>query len=424
MGLVILLVLIGINGVLAMTEIAVVSARKSRLKELAGQGSLGAKAALELAEHPNHFLSTIQIGITLVGILAGTYSGAILAEPLSEWLVLAPVAWRMPLAVGLVVVGLTYLSLVFGELIPKRLGMYRPERIAVLLAPVMKQLEHLASPLVYVLTKSIEVVTDWLPIDVSSRQAITESEIKLMIEEGTQAGVIEQGETEILHQALELGVRPVTSIMTTRTEVVWFDVNKSIKDYLKELTGKGPSRFPVCDGDLDHVVGVVHIRDLLVHFGERKRTDWQSFMREPVFAHEGMSALKVFELFKTSSNHVAVVVDEYGDTQGVVTLTDILETIVGDLPDLVKTPENQVVTRTDGSWLVDGLLSTEELKTLLHVTRLPKERSVRYQTLSGFVLSQFERIPETGDKFVWGKYRFEVVDMDDQRIDKVLIRKR
>ena len=420
--LIIFLLLIA-NGVFAMTEIALVSARKVRLQQRADEGDLAAKEALELAENPNRLLSTIQIGITLIGVLTGALGGATLAERLATQLVKIP--WLAPYAGGvalaLVVILTTYFTLVIGELIPKRLAMNNPEKIALSIARPMRSLSRLAAPLVSLLSASTDAGLRLLGIKPSDEPPVTEEEIKVLMEQGTQVGVFEAAEQDMVESVFRLGERYIDAIMTPRTEIEWLDLDEPYEDLLRQVLESRHTRFPVASGGLDNVVGILQARDLLIYHTSKGQANIEELMVPPIFVPDSMPALKVLEMIKSSGVHAALVIDEYGGLLGMVTLYDILTAIVGDIPTEGETDEPQVVQREDGSWLLDGLLAVDELKDLLDLPDMPEEDRVGFQTLGGFVMSQIGSIPSAGQHFDWENYRFEVMDMDGRRVDKVLV---
>jgi putative hemolysin len=411
------------NGLFAMAEIAIVASRKVRLQQRANEGDLRARAALELAETPNRFLSTVQIGITLIGILAGAYGGATIAHELAAQLerisFLAP--YSHAISLGVVVLGIAYLSLILGELVPKRLALSNPERIACAVATPMRLLAVLAFPAVRLLSLSTEVVLRLLGVQPTAESPVTEEEIKVLIEQGTQAGVFEAAEQDMVERVFRLGDRHVGVLMTPRTEIVWLDVEDSSEEIQHRITSTVHSRFLVAQGALDQVLGIVHAKDLLARSLEGQPFDLKACLRQPLFVPESMRALKVLELFKQSGTHLALVVDEYGGIEGLVTLNDILEAIVGDLPSIDEPAEPPVVQREDGSWLLDGMLPVDEIKELFQLAQLPGEEAGTYQTLGGMVMSHLGRIPSAADHFEWAGLRFEVMDMDGHRVDKVLV---
>lgn len=421
--IIVILLLILVNGLFAMSEIAVVSARKARLKQRAEAGDHRAKAALELAETPNRFLSTIQIGITLVGILAGAFGGATLAKDLGACLSRIPALKPYGEAIGLAVVVLatTYFSLVIGELVPKRLALNSPERIAALVAAPMRALSLVAYPAVRLLGLSTELVLRILGIRPSAEPPVTEEEIKVLLEQGTEAGVFQEVEQDMVESVLLLDERRAASLMTPRPEIAWLDIDDPPEEIRRKLITSPYSRFPVCQGSLDNVLGEVEARDLLARSLCGEPFDLRAMLQKPLYVPETMPALKVLEAFKKSGTQMALVIDEYGSIQGLVTLKDILEAIVGDIPSAEELAEPQAVRREDGSWLLDGMLPIEEFKELLRIEELPGEEQGLYQTIAGFVITQLGRIPMAADHFEWGGLRFEVMDMDGNRVDKVLV---
>jgi putative hemolysin len=418
----VILLLIILNGLFAMSEIAVVSARKTRLQQWANEGNPRARIALELANTPNQFLATVQIGITLVGILTGAFGGATLASELALRLedipVLAP--YSRPISLAVVVLPITYLSLIVGELAPKRLALNSPERIASAVASSMRALAHLASPVVHLLGLSTEALLRGLGIKPSAEPPVTEEEIRALIAQGTQAGTFEEAEQEMVERVFRLGDRRVGAVMTPRTEIVWIDSDASLEEIQHTIAESIHSRFLVAQGSLDNVLGVVHAKELLLHFLRGQPLDLMATLQQPLYVPESMRALEVLESFKQSAIHIALVVDEYGGIQGLVTPSDILEAIVGDLPEVGEQLEPLVVQREDGSWLLDGMLPIDEFKELFHFGRLPGEDQGVYQTLAGFVIMQLGRIPAVSDHFDWEGLRIEVVDMDGNRVDKLL----
>ncbi|GAB4234785.1 MAG: hemolysin family protein [Elainellaceae cyanobacterium] len=418
----ILLLLIG-NGVFAMSEIAVVSARKARLQQQVNQGNPGARIALKLANSPSRFLATVQIGITLVGILAGAFGGATIAEKLAEALRSIPAIARYSdtLAFGIVVVCITYLSLVIGELVPKQVALNNPEVIASKVAKPMQVLSKVAAPIVRVLSISTQAVVKLLGVRASEEPSVTEDEIRLLIRQGTEIGTFKQAERDIVERVFRLDDLLVSAIMTPRSRIIWLDQEDSFEQNHQKLVNSVHSRFPVCQGSLDEVLGIVLVRDLYVYRGAQPPTDLAAFLRQPLFIPESLWALKVLEMFKQTGIHLALVVDEYDVVQGLVTLNDILEAIVGEIPAAGEQNEPQVIQREDGSWLLDGMVSIDEFQQVLNLDDLPGSRKGHYQTLGGFVIAYLGRIPTSADHFEWQGLRFEVVDMDGNRVDKVLV---
>jgi putative hemolysin len=420
---IVIFLLIIANGLFAMSEIAVISARKVRLEQWANEGDARAGVALELANAPNRFLSTVQVGITLVSTLAGAFGGATIAEQMAVRLetiaFLAP--YSHAISLGLVVLGITYFSLVIGELVPKRLALNNPERIASAFGVPMRSLSVIASPVVHLLGLSTDLVLRVLGVRPSGEPPITEEEIKVLIEQGTRAGMFDEAEQDMVERVFRLGDRRVSALMTPRTKIIWLNLEDSAEEIQAKITESIYSRFPVYQGSRDNVLGMIHVKDLFDRGLGCRPLDLQEVLQHPVFVPESMRALKVLELFKQSGTPIALVIDEYGHIQGLVTLNDVLEALVGDIPTVDELTEPQAVQREDGSWLLDGMLPVDEFKEIFAVAKLPGEETEEYQTLGGFVMLYMERIPMAGDHFAWGGLRFEVVDMDGNRVDKVLV---
>jgi putative hemolysin len=406
-----------------MTEMALVSSKKSRLQYLADNGDIGAKKALDALSNPNRFFSSIQIGITLIGILAGVFGGATVAKSLGEWLKGIPVIGRYgdALGIGAVVVGITYLSLVLGELVPKRLALNCPEKISSRMAAPMSLLSRLAAPFVFILGFSTEAVLKILRVHPKEETSHTEEEIKILIEESTQAGVFDKDEQDLANRALSLGDIDINDIMTPRPDIISIDIDDHLKEIWKKVTASGHSQFPVYRQDPDNILGMVSIKDLLARFAAEQDQDLQAVLSPPLFVYESLSALKALELFKQSKKHVALVIDEYGTVQGIVTLHDVFEALVGDIPTLESSEDPIAFRREDGSWLIDGLLPLDKFKELFEICVMPQEERGHYRTIAGFMLLNFKQIPTAGSRFEWSGLHFEVVDMDGCRIDKVLV---
>lgn len=422
--IVLVLLLLLVNGVFAMSEIAVVSARKARLQQRAEGGNAGARRALELAENPNRFLATVQVGITMVGILAGAFGGATIAEPFAEHLrgypALAPYAEG--LALGVVVLAITYLSLIVGELVPKRIGLNHPEGIAAAVAGPMHLLSRASAPLVALLTVSTDAVLRVLRIRRADEPPVTEAEIAMLLEQGTQAGVFEEAEQDIVERVFWLGDQRVASLMTPRRSAVWLDVDDPPAASRATMARHRFSRFLVCEGSLDRVLGMVEVKDLWAHALAGEPTDdLRGLLRTPLFVPESTRALRLLELFRESGTHLAVVVDEYGGVEGLVTLNDVLEEIVGDLARAGGPAHPGVVRRDDGSLLVDGALLMDELRETAGLAERRTEDREEFRTVAGFVLTRLGRIPAPGDRFEAEGFLVEVVDMDGHRVDKVLM---
>ncbi|BAT55516.1 putative hemolysin [Nostoc sp. NIES-3756] len=419
----IIFVLIIANGIFSMSEMAIVSARKVRLQQLANQGDAKAKAALKLAESPNNFLSTVQIGISLIGILTGAFGGATIASRLAVYVKFIPflAPYSEPVSFGIVVLIITYLSLIVGELVPKRLALNNPERIAAVVAIPMRALAALTSPAVGLLSASTDLVLRILGITPSDEPQVTEEEIKILIEQGTEAGTFEEAEQDMVERVFRLGDRPVSSFMTPRPDIVWLDLEDTTEENRQKMTENGYSRYPVCQGGLDNVLGIIPVTDLLARSFRGDALDLTVGLRQPVFVPESTRGLKVLELFKQTITHMALVVDEYGVIQGLVTLNDIMSEIVGDVPSADDAEEPQAVQREDGSWLLDGMLAVEDFFELFGLEEWEFEERGSYQTLGGFVITHLGRIPAATDHFEWQNMRIEVMDMDGNRVDKVLV---
>lgn len=424
LDLLIVLLLILLNGLFAMAEMAIVSSRRARLKHAADNGDRRARAALALAEHPGRFLSTVQIGITLIGVLAGAFGGATISDSLSVWLVqtLPDIAhYANAIAIGTVVVTITFLSLILGELVPKRLALSRPEAIATSLARSMTLLSRLANPAVWLLSSATELVLRLLPMRHGSEPAVTDEEIKVLMQQGTDAGHFHPVEKSIVDMALRLGDRRVSALMTPRTQVEWLDLEDPMEETKQTIRDSHYSRFPVAEGGRRHIVGVVEVKDLLASELSGKGFNLRGAMKPPLYIPESAPALTALETFRRTGAPIALIVDEYGDFQGIVTLEDLLEALVGDLPERGQEEDPAVARRADGSWLVDGMLPIDQLKDAVGMMRLPHEDEATYQTVAGLVMDRLRRIPKATDWFDIDDFRFEVVDMDGRRIDKVLV---
>lgn len=410
--------LILLNGLFSMAEIALVSARKARLEGQANKGDKSAKEALELANHPDTFLSTVQIGITLIGILTGILSGENLKENLAaflmrfEWLA----DYSNGLATAIIVIIITYFSMVLGELVPKRLGLARPETIAKFMARPMHVLSRITHPFIWLLTKSTFVIVKLFNIKTKDNQ-VTEEEIKAIISEGTEQGTIEEAEQEIIERVFHLGDRTITSLMTHRSDIIWFDVNDNEAAIKEKIIEEPHSVYPICDGHIDNIKGVISIKDLYV---KNDLTLFKDMMKKPLYVPENNSAYQVLETYKQSKIHSCFIIDEYGSLLGMITLNDILEAIIGDLPEQ-HTDDYEIVEREDGTYLVDAQIPFYDFLSRFEKTEWMNEGEQEFDTLAGFILHQLKRIPKTGDKLEWEGFNLEIIDMDAQRIDKVLV---
>lgn len=421
----VLVALILLNGFFAMSEIALVTSRRIRLAQLAEAGDRGARAAIELGEDPTRFLSTLQIGITAIGILNGIIGEATFSQPLASWLQgfgLAPRASGIA-ATAIVVAAITYLTIIVGELVPKRLGQIRPEPIARRVARPILGLAALAKPFVRLLAGSTELVLRVLRIRESSAQAVTEEEIHALLAEGSQAGVIEEQEREMVRNMFRLDDRQVLSLMTPRSDIVYLDVDDPLAESLARLRDSRRSRLPVCAGGLSEILGVLTAKRLLARYIDGKPPDIAADLAPAVYVPESLTGFELLQNFRASTGKFVFVVDEYGEVQGIVTLQDVFEAIIGEF----KPPTAEdawAIRREDGSWLLDGIIPIPLLKDRLRLRTVPEEKLGRYHTLSGMIQLLAGRIPGEGDKVEWEGWSFEVVDMDGKRIDKVLAARR
>ena len=419
MEIFILIGLILLNGVFSMSEIALVSSRKARLEAQANKGNKKAKEALQLANHPDKFFSTVQIGITLIGILTGIFSGRNMQDDMqsvfNQWAVTAPYSDTLATVTLLIII--TYFTLIFGELVPKRLGMSRPEAISKFMAKPMSVLSFITYPFIWLLSKSTAFISKIFNIK-SDNSAVTEEEIKAIISEGTEHGTIEEAEQEIIERIFHLSDRNITSIMTHRSDIIWFELNDNEEKIKEKIVSEPHSIYPICDGDIDEVKGVVSIKDLYV---SNDLTLFKNLMSPALFVPENNSAYQVLEKFKESKVHCCFIVDEYGSLQGMITLNDILEAIVGDIPQ-PDFMDYAITEREDGSYLVDAQLPFYDFLTKFEKTEWMNEGEREFDTMAGFILHELERIPKTGDKLEWKGFEFEILDMDGHRIDKLLVK--
>jgi putative hemolysin len=420
MEILIILFLIILNGVFSMSEIALISARKNRLETAAKKGNANAKAALELANSPNEFLSTVQIGITLIGILTGIYSGDKITTDVQNFVASFEVfkPYANSIAVGIVVVTLTFFSLVLGELLPKRIGLNYPESIAKAVAVPMKIVSKVTMPFIWLLTTSTDFLLKILQIKPTADGKVTEEEIKAIIKEGTEGGEIQEIEHDIVERVFHIGDRKVNSLMTHRNSIVYLSYEDSVQEIKDKVLDELHSFYPVCEDNLDDVEGIVLLKDLFVSFEKGGDFDLKKITKEPVYFIEHTSAYKALENFKISKVHYALVTDEHGVFQGIITLNDILEALVGDAADFYE-DEFKIVAREDGSWLVDGHYSLHDFLTYFDMDDLIGDYEVT--TVSGLIVTELGIIPKQGQKLIWNKLEFEVIDMDGVKIDKVLV---
>jgi putative hemolysin len=405
-----------------MAEMAVVSARQARLRQRAEEGSRGASVAIELAQQPDDFLSTVQVGITLIGTLAGAFGGATIAEKLGAYLKQFPMiaAQSESIAISLVVVIISYLSLILGELVPKGLALRHAETIASAVAPFMRRLARIGTPVVRLLTFSTRIVLMMLPDRKTNEAPVTEDEIKVLIAQGTAHGTFEEQEKQMVAGVFRLGDRSVADLLKPRQRVVWLDVNDDWSVNERKITSHVYSRFPVADGDLDRPLGIIHVKDLFAACRKSAAVSLTQTARKPMFVLESNEALDVLEMFQKSGQRMALVIDEHGGVQGIVTLADLIQAVVGDLRAPGEDTGPRAIRRDDGSWLVDGTMAISDLLDTLGVRELPGEDE-GFTTVGGLVMANLNRIPSPGDHFMAAGWRFEVLDMDGNRVDKVLV---
>ena len=420
--LVIIFVLVLANGLFAMSEISVVASRKVRLQQRAEEGDHRAKLALKLAQAPEQFLSTVQVGITLVGVLAGAYGGARLSRPLAAVLSQFPVIgpYAEAVALGVVVAGITVLSIIVGELVPKSIGLRYPESIASWVAGPMMLLSRVGGPLVSVLTASTNAIMRLAGFKPVTGPSLTEDEIRAVISEGAETGVLERAEESIVQRVFQLGDQRVAAIMTPRVDIEWVDVGIGTEELREFLLSHSHTEFVVCESDLEHVLGTVRAAELLPAVLKGGPVDLRPLLRDALFVPDSMPAFKLLEAFRSSHRHLALVMDEFGAVEGLVSVGDLLEGLVGVLPGDPSEADGTFVARGDDSWLVEGSASMEEVVTRLDL-EVPEGEAGAYHTLAGFVMARLGRIPRAADTFEFGEVRFEVVDMDGRRVDKVMV---
>ncbi len=423
----IIVLLILASGIFVLSQTAVIAARKSRLQEWANEGNAKAKVALELANSPERILSTLQFAITLIAIVAGAFGARTLAERLTEYFNAIPGVEPYSAVIGLsaVIVSITYFSLVLGQLLPKRLALRYPDVIAVFFAGSVRFMAHICAPMVRLLSLSTDAALRLVGRHDVEQSPVIEEEIKNLVQKGTKAGVFEESEQDLLEAVFSLGDRSPRSLMTPRTQIVWLDLDDSADAISATVIKSQYSRFPVSSGNLDQVCGVIHAKDFLAQQATGKPMEIRALMQEPLFVPRSVSLLHVLNLFKRTGKHIAFVVDEYGGTEGLLTHHDILEAIAGEIAAIGEIQgDAKAVQRHDGSWLLDGMLAVDEFKQIFHLEVLPGEKKDAYQTLGGFLFTQMGRVPSVSDNFVWSNLRFEIVDMDGKRIDKVLVTQR
>ncbi|OGA80236.1 MAG: hypothetical protein A2711_11435 [Burkholderiales bacterium RIFCSPHIGHO2_01_FULL_63_240] len=422
MDLALLIFLILLNGLFAMSEMALAASRKARLQVMAETGDAGAVAAIDLHDNPTQFLSTVQIGITSIGVLNGIVGDAAFSSPLAQWLITHfPISEGIAAisATALVVVIITFVTIIFGELVPKRVGQMYPESVARLMAQPMKLISSLTKPFVHLLSVTTEGILKLLGIKDNGGRSVTEEEIAAQLEEGLDAGVIEAHEHQMVRNVFRLDERQIGSMMIPRSDIAWLDIEVPMAENIATIAEHGYSRYPVCRGGLDDVVGVVTAQQLLHQLTQQQNHDLSQNLLPAVFVPETLSGMELLEHFRGSDTQMVFVVDEYGEVQGVITLRDVLEAITGEFTP-AEPNDAWAVQREDGSWLIDGLIPAPELKDRLEIKNLPDEDRGRYNTLAGLVMLLLGRLPRVTDVVEWHGWRFEVVDMDGKRIDKVL----
>ena len=415
--LIVIISIILINAIFVLSEMSVASSRKARLQQRINDGDKRANTALQLIEDPNLFLATVQIGITLLGVFVGAWGGATLAQPLSVLLANVPALtpYADSLALAIVVVSITFVSIVLGGLVPKRIALHNPEQIASLLAGPMILISTLFKPFVWILGRITDLVLKLIGVEPGTEPPVTEEEIQLLIDQGTQAGVFEEAEQDMVEGVFSLADQRVYSLMTPRPDIVWLDIEDSVEEIRQKLDESNFSRFPVRQGSLDSIVGIVRARDLLVQSLNNEPIILKNLLKPAFFVPETMYASKALEILKEKGTDMLLVIDEFGALQGLLTINDILEEIVGAM----EVEEPQATQRQDGSWLLDGMLEVDEFKEIFNLPILPHEDE--YETLSGFVMVSLGRLPQPTDRFEWHGLKFEVIDMDGRRVDKVLV---
>ena len=420
--IIIILILIILTGYLSMAELAVVSVRKAKLQKHLEDGNTNAQIVFDLLEDPNEFLSTVQIGISLIGVLTGAFGGVTLAEPLSKLISFVP--YNEPISVAIVVIVTTYLTLVIGEIVPKVIALNDPERIALSVAKSMVVLEKVSKPVSFILAKSSSFLLWLLRIENKNHDVVTEEEITLMIEEGREDGTIEQEEEDIIKRVFKLDDQKVESIMTPRNEIIWIDLEDDRDVNKVKIIESKRSIFPIAKGELDDFIGVVQAKDILSVMFTDEEFDVYKIVKEPLVVSEHLETLELLKEFKENQEyvHMSLVVDEFGSVEGLITLNDLLEGIVGDIPGIDEEDEPQAIQRDDGTWLIDGRYPIDKFKELFEFKdSLPDEDEDNYTTLAGFILSISGTIPDEEDKYECGRFIFEIIDIDGHQIDKVLV---
>ena len=424
MELIIFLFLFLVNGLFSMFETALVSSRRHRLQDLADKGSHGAKTALHMLKDPEKMLSIVQSGITLVSIISGAYGGITFTESLAQLFISFGIVsnYSYLLSIFIVVSAITYISIVFAELLPKTIALSNPEKFAIALSPFMQLMGFLLYPLVFILTGSVKFLSKIFRLKSSAGPPVTEEELKILIKEGSDHGIIEKEESEMIREVFKFGDKTAYHLMTPSADIVFLDKNDPEEVVLDRILNSSFSRFPVCDDSIDHVIGIVAIKDILRNYSASKQINLLETLSDPLYIPEVMPALDVVELFREKKVHIGIVVNEFGTTEGLITLHDISESILGDFPALLENEPPEIFRREDGSMLVDGNIQIDDLKDALSIKEFPlSSESENISTLGGLAMIVLNKVPETGDLFQLGEYRFEIMDMDGQRVDKVLV---
>ncbi len=419
----ILFALIVANGVFAMTELALVSARTTKLAQLADEGNKAARLALRLAEEPTELFAAVQVGITLIGIVTGAFGGAALSGALAEQLRSIPgiAPYSQWLSFIIVISGITYASLIFGELLPKKIAVNHAEIVAMRIAYPMYWFSRSIAPLVHFLSGSTKLFGRMIGVQGRREASVTEEEVKILVDQGAESGALEKYEQDMVHRVFRLDDLKASSIMTPRTQLLWLDVTEPREENLARIAESGHARFPVAKESMDDFIGILHSKDILAKQLAGEEWELESLARMPLCIPKSMPVFKVLEMFKEAGMHEAMVLDEYGGVVGMLTLHDVLEEIIGDMPQHDEEDDPQIVQRSDGSWLLDGMLAIDDFKKMFGYKELPEEERNDYHTLGGFVISYFGYIPTAAEVFEWNGLRLEVVDMDRARIDKILV---
>lgn len=426
MEILVIALLLLLNGIFAMYEIALISARRSNLEEEAKSGRLGAQTALALLAEPEKVLSAIQVGITLIGIASGAFAGLALAEDVAP--LLKNVGWLAPhahtLSVIIVVGVITYLSLIIGELVPKTIALNNAEAIAIFLSPAMKVFGSVTYPVVWILSISTKIVLKLFGVQNRNEALVTEEELRMFLKKGSEHGVIEKEESDMINEVIRFGDKRAGALMVPRVDVVWIDIHQTNDEILSEVLHSSYPRMPVCEDEIDNIKGVVNVREVLAYYIQHQTLHLEELLLDPLYIPEQAPALKVLEMFRETKKHFGIVINEYGSVEGIITLHDLTENIMGDLPALGDVDDPEVFQREDGSYLMDGSMKVEDVEDLLNVPSFfdSDEERPAVNTLGGLAMYQLNRIPAIGDKFSAGGYLFEIVDMDGNRVDKVLVK--